>query len=120
MSERPGGLALLHPIFGGWQPNHRSHENPVYYDVKGLVLGTAEGGDSFNSLLSCTVCADSLAMGVSKPPPHNADRDLKDIVEIKPRFNSHGPEFPAPIQFESDSVNGLYQKPLPKAQTLLW
>lgn len=63
MRERPGGLALLHPIFGGWQPNHRSHENPVYYDVKGLVDGTGEGGDSFNSLLSCTLCADSLAMG---------------------------------------------------------
>jgi hypothetical protein len=47
---------------------------------------------------------------VSTPPTHNADRGLKDTVEIKPRFNSHGPEFPAPIQFESDSVHGLYTK----------
>lgn len=63
MSESPGGLALLHPIFGVWQPNHRSHENPVYYDIKGRVDGTGEGRDSFNSLLACTLRADSLAIG---------------------------------------------------------
>jgi len=50
-----------------------------------------------------SVCRQS-GNGVSTPPSHKADRDLKDIVEIKPRFNSHGPEFPAPIQFEWDSV----------------
>jgi len=66
-----------------------------------------------------SVCRQS-GNGVSTPPPHNADLDLKAIVEIKPRFNSHGPEFPAPIQFESDSAHGLYKKLLPKTQTFLW
>jgi len=56
-----------------------------------------------------SVCTQS-GNGVSTPPTHNADRDLKDIVEIKPQFNSHGPEFPAPIQFESDSIHSLCQK----------
>jgi len=66
-----------------------------------------------------SVCTQS-GNGDSTQPTHNADRGLKDRVEIKPRFNSHGPEFPATTQFESDSLHDLYQKPLPKTQTFLW
>jgi len=66
-----------------------------------------------------SVCRQS-GNGVSTQPTHNADRALRDTVEIKPRFNSHDPEFPAPTQFESDPVYGLYEKPLPKTQTFLW